>query len=138
MPPSRILVVDENLNPRLATEIARRGRQATRVAELGPRGSLDPQLLHRIDAQLEDWVLVTADDALPGEHSDAAAAVGATIATIHPDRHPEWALESWRREIVHRWAHVIQDQPAGTARRYGLQRHARWTPRRRRAMPPTA
>jgi len=34
-PPQRTLVLDENLNPRLATELTRRGRNATRVQELG-------------------------------------------------------------------------------------------------------
>lgn len=64
----RIIVVDENLNKRLATELAYRGRDATSVSALGLGGSTDPQLLVKLDAQLDDWVLVTADDALPADH----------------------------------------------------------------------
>jgi len=134
-PPQRTLVLDENLNPRLATELARRGRDATRVQELGLRGSTDPQLIEKLDAQLDAWVLVTADDRLPDTHGEDIRRFGATVATIHPEREHGWALEAWRREIVHRWAHVMHDQADGTVRRYGLRRHAPWRPRRRRPRP---
>jgi hypothetical protein len=128
----RTLVLDENLNPRLATELTRRGRNATRVQELGLRGSADPQLLDKVDGQLDVWVLVTADDRLPDSHAEAVRRVGATIATINPEREMGWPLEEWRREIVHRWAHAIQEQSQGTLRRYTLRRHGVWRPRRRR------
>lgn len=132
---SRIIVVDENLNKRLATELTYRGRDATSVSALGLRGSTDPQLLLKLDAQLDDWVLVTADDALPADHAEQIVAVGATLAIIDPDRMPTWPLEAWRREIVHRWAHAIHLQEHGTARRYGLNRHQAWRLRRRRRRP---
>jgi hypothetical protein len=130
------LVLDENLNPRLATELSRRGRDATRVQELGLRGSADPQLLDKLDGQLDTWVLVTADDALPKSHAEAVQRVRATIATINPEREAGWPLETWRREIVHRWAHAMQEQAAGTIRRYTLRRHGIWRPRRRRPVAP--
>ncbi len=130
--PARTLVLDENLNPRLATEIARRGRDATRVQELGLRGSADPQLLVKLEDQLDDWILITADDGLPLDHGDTLAEVGGTVATIEPAREWGWDLEPWRREIVHRWVHVMHMQQRGTARRYGLSRHAPWGPRRHR------
>ena len=64
--PDRTLVVDENLPKRLATELNYRGRIAASVSSLGLRGSLDPELLHKLQAQLGDgWILLTADDALP-------------------------------------------------------------------------
>ncbi len=130
------LVLDENLNPRLATELTRRGRDATRVQELGLRGSADPQLLDKLAAQLDVWVLVTADDRLPNSHAEAVQRVEATIATINPEREASWPLEEWRREIVHRWAHVMQEQAQGTLRRYTLRRHTTWRPRRRRSAAP--
>jgi hypothetical protein len=130
--PPRIIVIDENLNKRLATELSYRGRNATSVAALGLRGSSDPELLLKLDSQLDDWVLVTADDALPEDHAEQIEAVGATVAAVDPNRYPAWHLEAWRREIVHRWAHAIHVQQAGTARRYGLLRHGPWRPRRRR------
>lgn len=128
----RTLVLDENLNPRLATELTRRGRNATRVQELGLRGSADPQLLDKLDGQLDLWVLVTADDRLPDSHAEAVHRVGATVATINPAREAGWPLEEWRREIVHRWAHAMQEQSEATLRRYTLRRHGVWRPRRRR------
>jgi hypothetical protein len=131
-PPTRTLVIDENLNKRLATELSFRGRDATSVSALGLKGSSDPQLLLKLDDQLDDWVLVTADDALPGDHAGELEAVSGTVATIDPDRLDSWHLEMWRREIVHRWAHAMHAQDSGTARRYGLLRHGAWRPRRRR------
>jgi len=132
-PPSRTLVIDENLSHRLGTELRNRGRDAASVKSLGLRGSSDPDLLDKLDGQLDGWVLVTADDALPDSHAEAVARVNATIATISPDRELGWQLEAWRREVVHRWAHVIHDQAPGTVRRYALRRHAAWRVRRRRA-----
>lgn len=130
--PARIIVVDENLSKRLATELSYRGRDAVTVAKLGLRGSADPELLNKLDAQLDDWVLITADDALPETHADVVRAVAATVATINPEREVGWALDPWRREIVHRWAHYFHGQEPGTIRRYGLHRHGRWRERRRR------
>ncbi len=134
-PPQRTLVLDENLNPRLATELKRRGRDATRVQELGLRGSADPDLLDKLDAQLDDWILITADDRLPDAHAEAMKRVSATVATISPDREEGWSLEAWRREIVHRWAHLMHEQEAGTVRRYSLKRPVFWKRRRRRPRP---
>jgi hypothetical protein len=134
-PPSRTLVIDENLNPRLSTELTRRGRNATSVQALGLRGSADPQLLDKLDAQLDDWVLVTADDALPDSHADAVRRVGATVCTINPELEDGWLLDQWRREVVHRWAHAMHDQGRGTVRRYSLRRHGVWRMRRRRPRP---
>ena len=113
--PGRILVIDENLPKRLATELSRRGRNAESVSSLGLRGSLDPDLLHKLQAQLgDDWILVTADDALPDDHMDALRAVNGTVAIVHPERETGWNIDEWRREVVHHWAQVIHDQVAGT------------------------
>jgi hypothetical protein len=83
--------------------------------------------LHKLQAQLGDgWILLTADDALPEDHAAALAAVGGTVATINPERETGWGIDEWRREIVHRWAHVVHDQEPGTVRRYSLRRHGVW------------
>jgi PIN like domain len=129
----RTLVIDENLPKRLATELNYRGRNAASVSALGLRGSLDPELLRKLDAQLDgDWVLVTADDAMPEDHAEALRNVGGTVATINPDRDEGWDIDAWRREVVHRWAHVMHDQPTGSVRRYSLRRHTTWRRRLRR------
>jgi PIN like domain len=127
---ARILVLDENLPGRLATELEERGRRATRVSALQLKGSEDPDLLAAIAERFDDWVLVTADDRMPADHAEAIAAVNATLAIIAPARR-DWPTHAWRREVVHRWAHAMHDQKSGTLRRYAVRSHALWRPRRR-------
>lgn len=127
----RVLLIDADLNKRLAAELRRRGRQAHAVSEFLPEGTLDPDILRYASATFVDAVLVTGDDAMPWEHGDVVAETKATIAVIAPG-HPHDPNEDAReREIVHRWAHRIQDQATGTVRRYHLTGPVRWTPRRR-------
>lgn len=129
----RVLLIDEDLPRRLATELCCRGRFSTTIAALNFGGSKDPKLL----ADLEQlglvlaWVLVTGDDAMPWEHGRVIRATGATVATISP-RRPEGVTEAaWRRDVAHRWAHAIQQQEPGTVRRYSLTGSRPWVPRRR-------
>lgn len=91
--------------------------------------------LDKLDAQLDDWVLVTADDALPDSHADAVRGVAAAVCTINPELEDGWLLDPWRREVVHRWAHAMHEQSTGTVRRYSLRRHGVWRMRRRRPRP---
>jgi hypothetical protein len=126
----RVIVIDSSLNPRLSTELNKRGRTAVRTAGLGLKAALDPELLSEL-AAFEDFILVTADDAMPGEHAQVTAETGATIATVDPRIHPEYGWDAWGAEVVHRWAHQIHTQPPGTARRYSLGRPRPWTSRRR-------
>ena len=44
----------------------------------------------------------------------------------------ESAPDAWRREIVHRWAHLMVAQRPGSIVRYSAARGRRWTPGRRR------
>jgi hypothetical protein len=129
------LVIDADLNKRIATELKRRGRDAVGVSELQMRHALDPDLLRAL-AQLfhdEHWVLVTGDDNMPAVHADVIAEVKATIATIDPRRPSPYAdnEDGWGREIVHRWAHLMERQPSGMIRRYSEGGSRRWTRRRR-------
>ena len=67
-----------------------------------------------------DWVLFTADDRMPFEHPEAIASVGIAVATVDPRRTDGYGINEWRHEIVHRWAHIAQEQPRGLIRRYSL------------------
>lgn len=128
--PARVLVVDDSLPKRLATELTRRGRTAYSVSALGLRGSLDSDLIPELIRRFGDPVLITADDHMPGDHADVIAAHSPTIATIEPQRE-DAADDSYEREIVHRWVHVMHEQTQGSVMRYRLARPLRWRQRRR-------
>jgi Domain of unknown function (DUF5615) len=141
---SRVLVIDESLNPRLAKELRNRGRHARPVQDLGLKGASDAELIRRVFGLYDDPVLVTADDFMPAEHAGVLLSVNATVATIRPwiesmALTDEWGGErrrnqgEWEEEIVHRWVHVMQIQRTGTTRRYGLAANAIWRRPRRRA-----
>ncbi len=81
-----ILVIDADLNKRIATELKRRGRQAVALSELHLRHVKDPELLRALAAHFGDkpWILVTGDDNMPAVHADVIHEVGATLATVDP------------------------------------------------------
>ncbi len=92
----------------------------------------------RLSERSDPWVLVTADDKMPDEHRDRVRDLGATLATIDGSweafcaRHSlELSQEHFKRETVHRWAHVMQEQDDGEVRRYTPLNHAAWKKRRR-------
>ncbi len=133
MPRDTLLVLDECLPKTLAGTLGHRGRSATSVRQLGLVGVKDPELLPRLAAIFADqsWVLVTGDDAMPAEHGPLIIETKVTVATIHPE-HPEGVTEhAWNMDIVHRWAHSMQDQEQRTVRRYHARTSQPWTPRRR-------
>jgi hypothetical protein len=128
------LIIDENLNKRLASTLQRRGRDAISVSELGYKGLKDPELLSAIAGDPSDVVLVTGDDHMPAEHADILQRTGIAVATVDPARPPGFTEEQWGWEVVERWAHKMAEQKPGTWRRYG--RAARdWKPPRRLRKP---
>ncbi len=125
-------MIDADLG-RLATQLKARGRNAISAGELQLAQDVkDPELLRGLAEHFagEPWVLVTGDDKMPAEHGPVVVEVAATIATI--DANPPGLLEyHWRVDVVHRWAHAMQDQAAGTVRRYTDRASTVWRPRRR-------
>lgn len=77
------------------------------------------------DLSKRDWVLVTADDAMPAEHADVIAEIEGTIATIHGDwkkvceaHDLTMTQEQFRRDSIHRWLQIIEAlnaPPAGAS-----------------------
>lgn len=92
---------------------------------------LDPSLLAALAEKIDvPWILVTADDQMPGVHREVVTTLGLTIATID-GRHPPGSREDERqRDAVHRWAHVMQAQPELSIRRYSPSAYRNWTRRR--------
>lgn len=133
MPELVRLVVDADIDKRVATELKCRGRYAVATSELELHREKDEPLLRALVKQLgspDNWVLVSGDDAMPDDHAAVLAELGVTLATVDPRRPDEIEEAAWRRDIVHRWAHAMQIQEPGTIRRYSAGRHSLWRPRR--------
>lgn len=139
MTASRLLFIDESLSKRLAALLKQRGRAAESVSEAGLLTMKDEPLLREIYRNRDDIVFVTADDSLPAEHPGILREVGATIATIAPFEIGKWTghpgnladEEAWKREIVSKWAHTMQEQERRTFRRYFLNGGRKWVPRKK-------
>lgn len=130
---ARLLVIDASLAKRLSTELKKRGRPATTVAEAAQQGLDDPALLPALHERLNvEWTLVTGDDAMPREHGEMLASLRITVATIDPRwEYSGLEQEQYKREVVHRWAHRMAEQASSEIRRYSLLTHRVWTPLRR-------
>lgn len=137
----RLLVIDASQDKRLATELKLRGRAAVSLSELEIARLEDPDLLPKLFERLEswDWILITADDAMPADHAELISELQPTIATIDGAYPWPYNSDSWGREVVHRWAHYIQGrQEVRTVRRYRLNSHAVWKLRLRRRRKPVS
>jgi hypothetical protein len=132
--PGTLLVIDADLNPRIAHDLRERGRHAYSLAQLKLKDAKDPVMLPTLYARYPACVLVTGDDNMPREHPEAIALAGATIATITGLRPGPYTAheEPWQREVIHRWAHKMQAQDPKTIVRYGAAGGRVWTPQRRR------
>jgi hypothetical protein len=135
---SRLLILDASISSRVAHELNERGRTAVSTAELGIGRLLDDPLLRALAERDDEWVLVAADDKMPFEHSEAVNDTGATIATVDGawenfcQRHSlSLTPEQFKRDSVHRWAHVMAEQPDREVRRFTPLSHALWRPKKR-------
>jgi hypothetical protein len=81
-----VLVVDECLDKRLASELNRRGRPAKSVSALGMRSLDDPQLFQALAKLGQPYVIVTADEAMPLDWMAAIEALGVTVAVVDSRR----------------------------------------------------
>jgi predicted nuclease of predicted toxin-antitoxin system len=127
----RLLLIDENLSRRIASELRKRGKNSVAIVGTDLRGAKDPDLLRAIAREYEDAVLVTGDDNMPATHADVLRETRVTVAIIAPEREGNITTDEWEREIVHRWAHRMESQPIGSIRRYYLFGSREWRPRRR-------
>jgi hypothetical protein len=128
---ARLLVLDENMWPRLATvELIGRGRAAIALKHTELLGAEDPEVITTVGGWT-DVVLVTNDDNMPSEHGDLLARSGLTLAVLAPRTDRAFSLQAWERETVHRWVHLIATQSDGSVVRYTPFGHSMWRPRRR-------
>lgn len=128
-----LLFIDASMSKRLATELGYRGRAAVSAQAMGWKDLKDPPLLRAAAEEFDgiDWVMVTSDDRMPLTHGPLVAELQITLATLDGrwERHTD-DQEAYKRDVVHRWAHVMADQEAGHIRRYSPKGHRVWTPRR--------
>jgi hypothetical protein len=130
-PPDSFLLLDESISSGLATELRGRRPSARTVAELGLSGAGDADLLRAIADRAPGAVLVTTDEHLPGEQAELLRSLGVTVAVVSGRRPEDYDVEAWKREVVHRHAHAMERQAAGTVRSYGLAGSRPWIERRR-------
>src|ERR1039457_3403883 len=128
---SRTLIIDEGLDKRIALQLRGRGRDAAAIAELDLLGIKDQPLLKTIAADHKGSVLVTNDDDLPADHRETLKVTRVTVAIVEPQKPPHLKEKQWQYEVIHRWAHQMAEQRAGTVRRYG-ERSVIWKDRRGR------
>jgi hypothetical protein len=99
---------------------------------LGLKGLKDEPLLQAIGRLPETGpILVTNDDDMPGEHESLLDKLSLTVATVDGRRKAGWPPEEWKKETIHRWAHIVQRQEPATCRRYSPSGHDLWRRRLR-------
>jgi hypothetical protein len=119
-PPDRRIIIDATCPWRIAEELLARGYQdTTSPYHLGVPNIKDPPLLKLIHDQLEPAALVTYDNKMPIQHRGLLNSYGTTLAVIDKDGRPSsLTLEQYWRDVIHRHAHRLADQGAGSWWRY--------------------
>ena len=119
-----VLVIDEDLNWKVAGELRARGFQgATSAREQGVAGQgvKDPEWLERLSKEPDPCVLVTYDNKMPVVHRAVILKLNSTLAVIDSRADREGlTMEEYKREVIHRWAHRMAMQPPGTRYKYRL------------------
>lgn len=64
---------------------------------------------------------------MPFDQADLIAELGSMIGTLDRRKPVDSDWDFYRRDVVHRWAHLMAVQPAGAIRRYSLTGRRRWT-----------
>jgi hypothetical protein len=121
LPERRRVVLDEDINWKLMHELRGRGRlDATAVKTEGLDGRKDGALFKILGRDYEPYVLVTYDNKMPIVHAAEIAHHKTTIALVSEGafRRKGGDPEPYIRDVIHRWLHRIEMQPAGSKRRY--------------------
>ncbi|MGH3071493.1 MAG: hypothetical protein ACRDNB_04375 [Gaiellaceae bacterium] len=122
--PALRLVIDEDLNWKIAIELRARGYLDTTSAEewgVAGRSVKDPLWLYIIERSNVPSVLVTFDNKMPRVHKDAILKQHSTLAVIDSKADRQGLTrEEYTREVIHRRAHGMRTQPKGTRYKYTL------------------
>lgn len=123
LPEPRRLVLDEDITYKLSYELTKRGKHATAVHLAGFDGKKDGALFKAL-VEFEPFVLVTWDNKMPFVHARELEHHRTTLAVVsrsayYQAQHLYGDEVTFIRDVVHRWAHVIETQIPNTVRRYG-------------------
>lgn len=126
-PDPRRLVLDEDINWKLAKELRCRGlRTASSNKELKLLKKKDGALIKALAEKHEPCVLVAWDNKMHLSHAQALNHFGLTLAVI--DKYADrggLSEEEYYREVIHRWAHRIVRQEPGAVVKYSRIRSKR-------------
>lgn len=125
--PQRVIIVDEDLDPEFANQLALRGRHAASVLSLNLLGRKDADLIGELAELYDNWVLVSANRNMPKECPEAISAHRPTLAFVSSEQLRGQRQQLRRCDIVHKWAHLFQTQSAGTQRVYTVASGSAWT-----------
>jgi hypothetical protein len=124
------LVLDEDVNWKIAPELVARGYDASSSEQMGLAGRRvkDPVWLYILSRQPVPCVLVSFDNKMARRHRDDLIKRQSTIAWVD-SKAPRGGLtrEQYTREVIHRWAHRMANQAPGTCYRYRLNGRTRVT-----------
>ena len=131
-PERRRLILDADVNWKLAHEVRKRGRlDATALRLEGLDELKDGALLKALAADFEPFVLATWDNKMRHAHAAELEHFGSTLAVVNRARLGVWpgTEESYVRNAIHRWLHRIEFQESNTTVLYSTDTIARPGPR---------
>jgi LmbE family N-acetylglucosaminyl deacetylase len=124
---ARALVIDENIDKRLAPALRARGfRDARAVEDLRLSGKKDHIVLPALKRLSPPVVLVTYDNDMPYAHGDQLRVLQLPLAIVDAtaDRTPLTETE-YQYDVVHRWAHLITRLRPGFVQWFQQGSHSR-------------
>lgn len=129
-PDLRRLVLDEDMNWKLAKELQRRGLlNATSNKELELLGKKDGALIKALSQSHEPCVLVAWDNRMMKAHAAELQHFGLTVAVVDKKADRGGLTdEQYYREVIHRWAHLMKRQAEGSVVKYNRLRYRRVDP----------
>jgi hypothetical protein len=131
-PDRRRIVLDADINWKLARELRRRGRaDATALRPLEIDHLKDGALLKTLAGDYEPCALVTWDNKMRFAHAAELTHFGVTLAVVNRAGLAVWDAteESYIRNAVHRWLHKIEVQEPATTVLYSADTITRTPPR---------
>ena len=117
------LVLDEDVNWKIAPELTARGYDATSSEQMGlaRRRVKDPVWLYILSRQPVRCVLVTYDNDMPTRHLADLLNRVSTLAIVDSKSDKKGRTrEQYTREVIHKWAHRMASQPEGSRFKYRL------------------